>query len=296
MNTRLVDREVEHIVRDSDAAAVLHGALPDGVPHVVDARDPAAIFYTSGTTGYPKGAVLTHENFLTNAENGLRVSGLPRADPDLRNLVSVPLFHVAACNSQLIPTVQVAGTTVVMPAFDVDRFLRAIVEERIRVVSSAPAIFWRALHHPEFHRYDVSGVGWATYGGAPVAPALVRRIKHGFPEALVGNGFGLTETSSLSTYRFRSPVRRSGFCGLKPLSVTISRPLSRAAETPFRMLADCPELLIAIRQSPGRPCAEGWRRRPSSAARRRRRRAHNSDDRGDSESRCRRGRNRPYRL
>jgi len=200
VNTRLVDREVEHIVRDSDAAAVLHGALPDGAPHVVDARDPAAIFYTSGTTGYPKGAVLTHENFLTNAENGLRVSGLPRADPDLRNLVSVPLFHVAACNSQLIPTVQVAGTTVVMPAFDVDRFLRAIVEERIRVVSSAPAIFWRALHHPEFHRYDVSGVGWATYGGAPVAPALVRRIKQGFPEALVGNGFGLTETSSLSTY------------------------------------------------------------------------------------------------
>ena len=59
--------------------------------------------------------------------------------------MNVPLFHVAACNSQLIPTVQIAGTTVIMPAFDVDRFLRAVVEERIRVVSSAPAVFWRAL-------------------------------------------------------------------------------------------------------------------------------------------------------
>ncbi|OLE26095.1 MAG: acyl-CoA dehydrogenase [Actinobacteria bacterium 13_1_20CM_3_71_11] len=202
VNTRLVESEVAHVVADSQASLVL-GPLPDGAPYCVsglDRGDPAAIFYTSGTTGLPKGAVVTHENFLTNAENGLRVSELPRDDPELRNLVSVPLFHVAACNSQLIPMVQIGATTVVMPAFEVHRFLRAVPEERIRVVSTAPAIYWHALHHPRLADVDLSGVECATYGGAPMAPSLVRLIKQGFPKARVGNGFGLTETASLATF------------------------------------------------------------------------------------------------
>jgi long-chain acyl-CoA synthetase len=74
------------------------------------------------------------------------------------------------------------------------------VDERVRVVTSVPAVYWYALHHPRFAETDVSGVDWATYGGAPIAPALVRRIKDGFPNAEVGNGFGLTETSSIATY------------------------------------------------------------------------------------------------
>ena len=114
--------------------------------------------------------------------------------------MSVPLFHVAACNSQLIPMVQIGATTVVMPAFEVHRFLRAVPEERIRVVSTAPAIYWHALHHPRLADFDLSGVECATYGGAPMAPSLVRLIKQGFPKARVGNGFGLTETASLSTF------------------------------------------------------------------------------------------------
>jgi long-chain acyl-CoA synthetase len=202
VNTRLVESEVSYVVADSGARLVLN-VLPDGAPYCVsalDRGDPAAIFYTSGTTGFPKGAVVTHENFLTNAENGLRVSELPRDDPELRNLVSVPLFHVAACNSQLIPMVQIGATTVVMPAFEVHRFLRAVPEERIRVVSTAPAIYWHALHHPRRADFDLSGVECATYGGAPMAPSLVRLIKQGFPKARVGNGFGLTETASLSTF------------------------------------------------------------------------------------------------
>jgi acyl-CoA synthetase (AMP-forming)/AMP-acid ligase II len=82
----------------------------------------------------------------------------------------------------------------------VSRFLRAIVEEDIRVVTTVPAIFWYALSQPDVSSYDFSKVEHATYGGAPIAPSLVARIKAGFPAARVGNGFGLTETSSVSTF------------------------------------------------------------------------------------------------
>src|SRR5204862_4769378 len=97
--------------------------------------DLAAIFYTSGTTGFPKGAMATHENFLTNIENVLRIR-LPREGNPMRNLVSVPLFHVTGCNSQLLPTLADVGTTIVMPVFEVQRFLHAITEERVSVVTS----------------------------------------------------------------------------------------------------------------------------------------------------------------
>ncbi|MEN3356628.1 MAG: long-chain acyl-CoA synthetase [Mycobacteriales bacterium] len=205
VNTRLARPEVEYVISDSGARLTLgpDGPVPAGAPYVTEhltRHDPAAIFYTSGTTGFPKGAVTSHENFLTNAENALRVAGLPAHDPTIRNLVSVPLFHVTGCNSQLLPTLQGGGATVVMPAFDVQRFLRAIVEERIRVVTSVPAIYWYALSRPDLADHDLTGVGWASYGGAPIAPSLVRRIKQGFPNARVGNGFGLTETSSISSY------------------------------------------------------------------------------------------------
>ncbi|HZD73719.1 MAG TPA: AMP-binding protein [Actinomycetota bacterium] len=205
VNTRLTEGEVEYVVGDCGAKVVLTpgSPLPDGEPFVAEdltLADLAAIFYTSGTTGFPKGAMTSHENFLTNAENALRVARIPRGDPTIRNLVSVPLFHVTGCNSQLLPSILGNGTTVVMPVFDVHRFLRAIVEERIRVVTSVPAIYWYALSRPDVGEYDLSRVSWASYGGAPIAPSLVRRIKQGFPNARVGNGFGLTETSSISTF------------------------------------------------------------------------------------------------
>ena len=78
----------------------------------------------------------------------------------MRNLISVPLFHVTGCNSQLLPTLQPrAAPRSIMPAFEVGRFLRAIVEERIRVVTTVPAIFWYALSRSRtFADFDLSGV------------------------------------------------------------------------------------------------------------------------------------------
>jgi len=177
-------------------------ALPDGEPLVtagIGPSDLAAIFYTSGTTGFPKGAMTTHENFLSNSETCKRIMQLP-AGTHLRNLVSVPLFHVTGCNSQLVITTQLSGTTVIMPAFEVQAFLRAAVDEQINILTSVPAIFWLAMSQPNFHDFDLTNVRYVTYGGAPTAPEVIARLRKSFPNARLGNGFGLTETSSVSTF------------------------------------------------------------------------------------------------
>ena len=118
----------------------------------------------------------THENFLTNIENAVAVAGMPPRRPEVRNLISVPLFHVTGCNSQLLPTLQQRRRRrSIMPAFDVSAFLRAIAEERITVVTTVPAIFWYAINQPNFADVRLSAAcGSRRYGGAPIAPELVQ--------------------------------------------------------------------------------------------------------------------------
>ncbi len=87
----------------------------------------------------------------------------------------------------------------VLPAFEVQAFLRAIVDEHLNVLTSVPAIFWLAMNQPNFSDFDMSDVGWLTYGGAPTAPGVIARLRSSFPNARLANGFGLTETSSVST-------------------------------------------------------------------------------------------------
>ncbi|HWY46104.1 MAG TPA: AMP-binding protein [Bryobacteraceae bacterium] len=204
VNTRFSEPEVEYVITDSGSRFIFlpDQPLPSGDPFVAEGftqSDVAAIFYTSGTTGFPKGAMTTHEGFLSNIETCGRVAGLPN-DGSLRTLVSVPLFHVTGCNSQLLPSCESGGATVIMPAFEVQAFLRAINQERINSVTTVPAIFWIAINQPNFVEINTQGVRWAMYGGAPIAPDLVGRIMQAFPSARVGNGFGLTETSSVATF------------------------------------------------------------------------------------------------
>jgi acyl-CoA synthetase (AMP-forming)/AMP-acid ligase II len=120
VNTRSSQPEVEFVRQDAGVTVDLaaDSPLPDGDPLVVDGlglSDVAAFFYTSGTTGNPKGVPTTHEAFLTNAENMLTCLGLP-ADigAGLRTLISVPLFHVTGCNSQLLVAARVGGTSVIL--------------------------------------------------------------------------------------------------------------------------------------------------------------------------------------
>ena len=203
VNTRFTEPEADYVIKDSGARVVLQPGMrpPEGQPYAVEDLkliDLAAIFYTSGTTGFPKGAMTTNENFLSNVETAQRVKQMA-FNGTQRNLISVPLFHVTGCNSQLLPTCYDGGTTVIMPVFEVQAFLRVIREERIDVMASVPAIYWLAMNQPNFKDVDTSAIRWLSYGGAPIAPDLVARILNAFPNARVGNGFGLTETSSIAT-------------------------------------------------------------------------------------------------
>ncbi|MEO5722949.1 MAG: long-chain fatty acid--CoA ligase, partial [Ilumatobacteraceae bacterium] len=223
VNIRLAPAEVAYVVGDCGAEVVITPELPlpDGEPYSamdVGLNDLAAIFYTSGTTGFPKGAMILHENFLATCETRGRVTGTAN-ESQLRNLVSVPLFHVTGCISQLLFTVYRGGTTVIMPTFDVQRFLQAIEAERINICTSVPAIYWLALNQPNFAEFDVSGVRHLSYGGAPMAPAVVAAVRKAFPNARLGNGFGLTETSAICTFL---PDR---WCDSRPESVGFAAPV-----------------------------------------------------------------------
>jgi long-chain acyl-CoA synthetase len=204
VNTRFTESEVEYVVNDSGSKfSFLTGQpLPHGKTLVVDTlqyEDVAAIFYTSGTTGFPKGAMTTHEGFLANIETCRRVSLLP-FDGSTRTLVSVPLFHVTGCNSQFLVACEGMGATVIMPAFNVQSFLKLIEAERINTLTSVPAVYWLAINQPNFRDINTKDIIRVSYGGAPIAPELVGRIIEAFPNARVGNGFGLTECSSVATF------------------------------------------------------------------------------------------------
>ena len=207
VNTRFKESEVEYVVTDSGAAFVFKPGepLPDGEPVVVDDLGPddlAAIFYTSGTTGFPKGAMTSHANFLANTENAFRCIGVDRSEgPSLATLINVPLFHVTGCNSQLLVLNELGGRTFVLTnALDLEGFLRTVSDEGVQMVTSVPAIYHALTRHPAFADSDLSHVRWVSYGGAPIAADAVHKIMDAFPDARVGNGFGLTETSSLTSF------------------------------------------------------------------------------------------------
>jgi long-chain acyl-CoA synthetase len=186
------------------------GMIPDEteVPEVdIEPDDDATIFYTSGTTGSPKGALGTHRNICGNpmsliyvaTRNATRAGHTPNSDGQNAMLLSVPLFHATGCHSILAVNALTGGKLVMMHRWDPGRALELIERERITTFGGVPAMVMQVLDHPDFDRRDLSSVKSVSYGGAPAPPELVRRIKSHFPLSAPSNGYGLTETSSVST-------------------------------------------------------------------------------------------------
>ena len=171
---------------------------PGTLPEVaIDPDDDATIFYTSGTTGRPKGAVGTHRNSVSNLMNlffvstvgSLRRSG-PVADVTSggqnANLLSVPLFHATGCHAVLVTNTAAGGKLVMMHHFDPERALELIERERITIFGGVPAMVMQVIDSPNFAKRDTSSVKSISYGGAPCPPDLVRRIKEHFPGGAPG--------------------------------------------------------------------------------------------------------------
>lgn len=179
-----------------------------GFPDVeIAPDDDATIFYTSGTTGNPKGALGTHRNFVTNimssayvaARTMLRRGETPPAMPEPKvMLLVIPLFHVTACSAAMMGAVAAGSTLVFMRKWDPELAMGLIEREKVNATGGVPTIAWQLLEHPARGSYDLSSLETIAYGGAPSAPELVKRIYEEFG-ALPGNGWGMTETTATVT-------------------------------------------------------------------------------------------------
>jgi len=216
-------RAESQIAGCDDFGAVLGEVATDvELPEVeISPEDDATIFYTSGTTGRPKGAVGTHRNICSNAVSlafvqlrGLLRSGAELPDPSAPReqqtaLVSVPFFHVTGCHGVMLGMTAFGGKMVLMYKWDPERALELIEQERVTSLGGVPAMILQLLESPAFSEHDVSSVRSIGYGGAPAPPELLRKIEKHFPAVVPSNGYGLTETSSMVTVNAGSDYARA---------------------------------------------------------------------------------------
>ena len=183
---------------------------PEFVEQEIAEDDYAVIFYTSGTTGRPKGAISTHRSMIANLQNTMynAVAGsmtgggaLPDGGGQNVSLFTSPLFHVSGCHSTLVVGL-LAGLKLVMPEgrFTPETALQLIQDHQVTVWATVPTMVWRVCEHPDRHDYDTSSVRSVAFGGSPSADELQRMIRDTFPNVTTtSNAYGLTETSSVAT-------------------------------------------------------------------------------------------------
>lgn len=203
--------------------------LPDiDLPAIAIAPDDdATIFYTSGTTGSPKGALGTHRNILTGVLSAaypsirgcLRRGEMPPETTPKTVLIVVPMFHVTACIALLMGVLAAGHKLVFMKRWDAAKALGLIEREKVNMTGGVPTIAWQILDHPDRARYDLSSLEAIAYGGAPSAPELVRRIQQDLGAA-PSNGWGMTETSAtVTSHSAEEYLNRPDSCG-PPLPVS----------------------------------------------------------------------------
>ncbi|MFJ8778807.1 long-chain fatty acid--CoA ligase [Streptomyces sp. NPDC102476] len=222
LNTRLAGPEIGYQLSDSGARALVYGpshaGLVAGLPGSTDVRtyvevgaeyerllaesaqepidepvtadDTCIIMYTSGTTGRPKGAMLTHGNLTWNAINVLVDTDLIA---DERALVSAPLFHTAGLNMLTLPVLLKGGTCVLVEAFEPNATFDLIEQHRITFMFGVPTMFEQVARHPRWADADLSSLRILTCGGSPVSSPLIAAYQERGLTFL--QGYGMTEAS-----------------------------------------------------------------------------------------------------
>jgi long-chain acyl-CoA synthetase len=236
MGLRLQTPEIAHVLNDCGARLLIHEAdVADRLPHrsetpgletriavgeaaadmerladLVEAHagapvpsvmpvaeeDTAVILYTSGTTGRPKGAMLTHLGIVHSSMVYEHCMGLTPAD---RSLAAVPLSHVTGLVANITAIVRAAGTLIIMPAFKAADFLELASRERMTQSVMVPAMYNLCLLQPDFDRYDMSAWRIGGYGGAPMPTPTIEKLAERCPGLKLMNAYGATETTSPST-------------------------------------------------------------------------------------------------
>ena len=186
------------------------GAMPDVT---IDPDSDLSIFYTSGTTGSPKGAELTHRSCINNLWNmmfagqaqtlaTMRATGVTAptaAPPPPSTLVTTPMFHVTANNCGAYATTAAGGKMILMYRWDAGEALKLIERERCTSAGGVPVMARELIAHPDFGKYDTSSLQAVGGGGAQLQPDLVAKIDSAVATARPNTGYGMTETSGIIT-------------------------------------------------------------------------------------------------
>jgi len=210
--TELAERlpPLAHRIAVSEFASLL--GTPTGDPVEVGEEDTAVILYTSGTTGRPKGAMLSHLGIIHSAMHYEQGMGLTASD---RSIAAVPLSHVTGLIALIATLARCAGTLVLLPAFKAADFLALAARERMTHTVLVPAMYNLCLLQPEFERYDLGAWRVGGYGGAPMPLPTIARFAEKLPRLGLMNLYGATETTSPATMMpARETARRSDSVGL----------------------------------------------------------------------------------
>jgi long-chain acyl-CoA synthetase len=201
-------RDAEVVVVEPGAFdAMLAGSEPaDTIDREPD--DTAVVLYTSGTTGTPKGAELTHANLSENVAVSLE---LFRMGPEAVNLGALPMFHAFGQTCGLNATMAAGGSLSLLPRFDAGEALGIIERDRVTVFEGVPTMYSAMLHHPD--EFDTSSLQLCVSGGAAMPVEVMRAFERRF-ECTILEGYGLSETSPLASFNRPDRERKPGSIGL----------------------------------------------------------------------------------
>ena len=224
----------------SFAALVHPGAAAPALPVTECApEDPALIMFTSGTTGQPKGAVLNHIGVLTAlmanqlsgalvgarmaAQLGVDLATLARNAPQPCTLLVFPLFHTSGCLSVFLTSLARGGKIVFLPRWNVTQALELVQAERVTALPAVPTMLWDLLQAPDLERFDTTSLVSLGTGGQALPENLLQAIHARFPRALLGTGYGMTETNGMVSLALGEEFLQNPGSGGRPLATATIR-------------------------------------------------------------------------
>lgn len=285
INTKLAPPEVEYILMHSEAKAIFYD---DQLAHILEQTnypfeeelklqdirkilaedslaynnvplqedDTAVIMYTSGTTGKPKGVMLSHRNIYEAADMWSESMNMTKDD---RTYICTPLFHCAGSHVFAVPMMYRGGAVIIEEAFSPDRTLRNLVETEATIFFGVPAMYTIFLSKPELKEYNFEHLRLFGYGAAPMPYELVKNLKDIFPNVKVQNFYGQTEnTPAATSLKDDDALTKIGSVG-KPLARTEVQLLDVFGEiVPVREVGE-----ICVR---GSQVMKGYLRNPEETA------------------------------
>jgi long-chain acyl-CoA synthetase len=249
MNVLLTSREITHYMNDSGAKLILvwndfageavtageetgvevmavdpgpfletvGGSDPVAEIAEVEPDDTAVVLYTSGTTGSPKGAELTHDNIGSNIEAILELFAPTENDVIFGGL---PLFHIFGQTVSMNVVVRVGGELTLLPRFDPEKALEIIQRDKVTVFMGVPTMYAALLHAPDKEKYDVGSLRICVSGGAALPGEILKSFEEAFGSPII-EGYGLSETSPVATFGRLDMEQKPGTIGVPVQGVEV---------------------------------------------------------------------------